>query len=905
MMVLAVFAGPVAAQDSGAAPPAEELRFDGNVFRHGLKRRGLDELLELHLRDFPPRDPGSRLLMERDIKLARFADPSLPRAERMAALTEANEMLARIIELRPDDSDRFDWMLTLGRSLVTEEAEPHFAAIVYHGGSATDRLRLGELSSRAIGILERVKSDIDAEFERMDGLSTAQFETLEKSGFVEKLDRMAPEAEYRLLWAWFHDALSRSTDDPLRRDALLRVKSMLSGNAGLIDVPHEVSRVQAPSILLQGMTHRRLAERKDARETLDRAAAIVESLTDPTMKANAAWVADVAAIERIRTEMDGGLLDEALAMINRFALAAGNRDDQGFSLRLVAALLEREVWLIRVADAVQGDNRVDAARYRNAAWAPLARLAKREPDRREEIYALLNDKTPLDADPAGLDPFQRCAMIAGLLRAASAASDTDGERTAQLLQRAVDIGRDLLASAGEAEADLVPEVLYNLGVAYQRQGRLQQAADSFLRIARERPDYGRAAQSAALAVQIASRLYEAQRTNDAARRVYFESLETLLQRFEASADAMYWRFFYARALDDIGRHDEAARQYAKVDADHEHYLDAVHARFQSLGMLIAGKGPAPASAVEQQRLVAEFLDAQRAVVSRLVPAAAQEQDPARAAELKRYLASATIIHAEGHITPMLQRPEKALEILDGFETKFGDEPGLIGRVYRTRMTALERLGRADEAVALIPAFVEKDAENAGPTLQSLYEAAVVEWTALYEAGQDPEAKAEVALRIAQQVEAWTADPRFSARVGSRRAVQLQSAQAQLRAGQAERALEAFADLLGVEPPTAEVPANAELAVVWGYAESLYLTGKLQAALPLFNRIFLGTPATEPLHFRALLRDLQARLELGQPPADVLRVIQQHETLHPEIGPSGPTRTARELQALKRQVQRRE
>ncbi len=901
---LLVATTPAAAQEQDPAPPAEEIRLDGNVFRHGLKRRGLDELLELHLKDFPPRDPGSRLLMERDIKLGRFADPSLPRAERMAALAEANAMLARIIELRPDDSDRFEWMLALGRSLVTEEAEPHYAAILYHGGAAQNRLRLGELSARAIEVLERARTEIAAEFERMDALTSAQFESLEKSGFVDKLDRMAPEVDYRLLWAWFQDAISRSPDDPARAERLGRVREMLAANPGLTDVPHELSRIQAHAVLLRGMVLRRLDDRRAARESLDLAMSIVDAIPDPTTQTAAAWVADIALIERVRTELDAGLLDEAQALITRFASRSATRAQQGFPLRLVAALLEREVMLRRSAGAAAANERLDAARFRVAAWQPLARLARREPDHRDEIYALLVEKIGLDADPAALDPLQRCALIAGLLSASSGAEDQ--ARQGELLRRAVEIGRSLLDNAGEAEADLVPEVLFNVAVAYQRQGRLQQAADSFLRVARERPDCDRAAQSAALAVQLAFRLHEARPADDAARRVYFEALQTLVLRYEPTEDAKYWRFFYARLLDDLGRHDEAARQFAAIEPGHDHELDAVHARFQSLGLLLAGRGSTPRSTVEQQRLVAEFLDAQRAVVSRLAPAAEREPDPARKQALERYLASAAVIFAEGHTTEMLQRPEKALEILADFEQRFGKAPGLIGRVYRTRMAALERLGRADEAVALIPAFIENDPENAGGTLQTLYDAAVAEWTTLYEADRDEEAaaKAEAALRIAEQILAWAADPRFAARVTNPGAIRLQAAEARLRAGKIDAALAAFAERLGVAPPAADLPPDADLRAAWGYAESLYRGGNHAAALPLFNRIFLGTPATEPLHFRALLRDLQSRLELGQPPADVLRVIQQHETLHPAIGPTGESRTAREIQALKREVQRR-
>ena len=62
--------------------PAEESRLSTPAFRNGLKKRGLTDVLELHLKDFPPASETARLSSRRDILLAKFADHSRPKAER-------------------------------------------------------------------------------------------------------------------------------------------------------------------------------------------------------------------------------------------------------------------------------------------------------------------------------------------------------------------------------------------------------------------------------------------------------------------------------------------------------------------------------------------------------------------------------------------------------------------------------------------------------------------------------------------------------------------------------------------------------------------------------------------------------------------------------------------------------
>ena len=89
--------------------------------------------------------------------------------------------------------------------------------------------------------------------------------------------------------------------------------------------------------------------------------------------------------------------------------------------------------------------------------------------------------------------------------------------------------------------------------------------------------------------------------------------------------------------------------------------------------------------------------------------------------------------------------------------------------------------------------------------------------------------------------------------------------------------------------------------MYGLAEAEFQLGEWQAALPRFNALAVGLPATDPLRFKALLRDLQCRTELKHPPRGILKVIEQQRFLYPDLG--GPA-LAEEFGKVERANQRR-
>ncbi len=860
---------------------AEAERFNNTAFRQGLKKRGLTELLELHLRDHPPTGRTETLKLQRDLKLAESADPSKSPIQRRAAVAEANRILEEIIAANAGSIERFEWRFALSHSLIYDEAEPLFTAILYRGGNAETRRRLRELTTRALSVLATLNEDIESEYDRIDNLEIREFERLERNGHVEALDRLGPRATYLTLWTLLYDSLSRAEDDSVRASRLNRILAMLDSDASVIETPHADSKVQVQALLLTGMAYRLLNDHPMAREFLERALAVASRLDDPTERLRIEWAVRLASIERIRNHRDDGRYEQALKRIRNLRRTVVTDEGDDFGLLLVAALLERSVYTAR-ADAA--DDATTARRMRDMAWQPLLALIQRHVNRRDEVYATVCETIGLDANPAQLDPFERCALVAGLLFEA----DRQDHDAADRLARAIEVGEQFVADAPASAKALVPEALYNVAVALYRSDRVAEAAQQFLRVARDHSDYVNAAQAGVFAVQLASLFYEDPnlRGRPDVLSLYRDALEVLLQEYADTEAASYWRFYYAQLLEELESFDAAATQFALLDQTHEHYLRSVLSRLRCMARVLEARAKnEETDGTDLRHHSHEFLAVQREFESRLRRELARTNDPDQTLMWRSLLARATLLLAEVHVLPGIARPAQALDVLLEFEATHPALTHLAGRVWRVRLIAYEKLGRLQEAARAIPAYIASDPKHAGPALQSLYLDLIDDIERARTTGKSDAAmeEAQLALLLAQQVYAWS-QQQPSAEPQEDRRLLIQLAQAHLHAHKYQRARELFEDC-GAAELSGTAGHTLDIAVDSGYAEALYQAGDYAAALPLFNRLALQLPETDRLRWRALLRDLQCRTALKQSPDDVIKVIEQQKYLYPNLGGS--------------------
>lgn len=873
---------------AGAAEP-ESTRFDDDEFRRRLLELNLVDLLEYHLEDNPPEEDLSVLLMKRQMKLAAYRDPATGDARRRQSLDEANQLLESIIKNHSTDSRVVEWQLQLARSLIYEQAEPLYSSILYRGGTPASRQNLLSIMTRAVAGLADLTGHLQTEYARLDEISVRQYERLEDEGYVARLESALPESEYMLRWAKFYKALALDDASADRRQLLSGVLVELRDESDLLTTDHAYSHVQAQSLLLAGMCARRLDDPGSAGRYLREAANVARGVPDAQERQDLKWITVLAPIERIRALADANEFVAATESLSELMRWASREQPEDFGVRIVLALLESDIRMAQAAHAERGGNKAIAATIARDAYKPLRELAESSPANRDQIYALLYDRFAGRDDVVNLQPFEKCAVIAGRISEAAELRSLDPSggdlandaEAARLLDEAISLSKSLIATGGQS--DLVCEARFNLGVAHFHRGQRLEAIAELTTTAEDCPQFARAPAAASYAVDIAAELAEepAMRIRSDIHDAYLRALTALVHGFPQSESAEYWRFFLAQALDESGRFDDAAREYAAVDRNHASYLTALfrHARCQvlSLSQFTLVHDDQKAETVRRANDASRALDRFRQeTVSRAGDASAPR-------DLSQMLAQAEVLAAEMDVLPGVEKYDAALSTLEGFEERYPDESALLGRVLRARIISYEATGRLDEARRAVPEYMASAPAEAGVTLQSLFDAASLEIRRLRKAGRedDAQAKAAGALLFAEQLERWATRPNANVPPTQLHAIRVQLAEAYLQAGRFDEAHDRFRQLMEAAGGGAESLNDPRAAM--GYAETLYQLGRFEPALPLFNQLFQVLPKDDPDRFRALLRDLQCRTQLGEDPNGIVNVIKQHRYLSPDLG----------------------
>jgi hypothetical protein len=880
--------------------PAEEDRLDAGVFRAGLKKLGLMEVLDLHLRDFPPEDEIARLLMQRDIRLAEFADRTLPQDQRDKGIVEANRILEQLIADYPDDPRVIDWLFNLAHSLLYDQAESVLSKVLYRDAPELVDDDVAATTRRAVAAVEMLLERLDAEYERIDNLTVEEFEALARRGDIEQLDRLHPQAQYLRLWALFYDSFWRSDDDPLKARQLNEIATFFDANPVLLTASHEQSRVQVQALLLAGMTHHRLNNHSAAREHLDRALSAAGAISEQRERARVEWAITLAWISRARNERDRARYADALATLEQFRSTIPPHDPNRFGRLLVAALTEQSVQRAKVRNLEAEGRSTEADQARERSWRVLVELNQQVPNRRDELFATVWEMIDPSAGASSLDPFEQCAAMAGCLHDANRYP----QNSEALLVRAAALGQMFLDANRERAPGLVPQVLYNLGVTEYRRGNMQAAARLFLETARNHPEFDQAERAALLAVHLLSQLYESRRAaaphqvrdreevgKDELVGHYREALELVMRRYPGTETEGYWRFYYAQLLDELGQHDQAANQYALVHPGHEHFIEGVFLRLRARAIELqrdARDRPEDLFSLRQRaadlgRLHTEFAG----LVSNVIE---NEVDVERRASLQEMLAQAYMITAEVLVLKPMDRADAALKLLHDFEQRFPKARDLWGRLWRARLVAHERLGVLDTIGpedATFVNYITADPRGAGRTLQALFQSRFDEAQAASERGDATlsSQNAQTALTLAELLVTWSQRPDVGVSADGQQTILLQRAEAALLAGRFEQAKDWFLELQPDKPDreTAQFSDMGEVRALYGLAEARFQLGQCDQALPDFNRLAVHLSPEDRTRWRALLRDLQCRAALGEPPQDIIKVIQQQKYLFPDLG----------------------
>ncbi len=872
------------------AADAESDRFSNEEFHAGLLNYDLRDLLSLHMMQMPGSDELPQLLLRRKMHLLIYENTLSEAKERREALAAANQILAEIIRKHATNDRAIEWQITLARSLIYEQAEPHFSSILYRGGTAEDHRVLRDLMDQTFGVLTRLLKFLDDEYGRIDLLSISQYERLEDKGYIAQLESAIPQAQYMLLWAKFYMVLALEPTDQQRRLLLDEIIVKLAKETTLLTDRHENSHVQAQSLLLAGMAYRRISDYPSARRYFQDAVEVVNRLTNTQEQADLQWVVTLAMVENIRALRDFGEFDKARheheELRRRFARS--HRND--FGRKLLLAILESSIYQAEDSPNRQKTDALLATRLTEAAAAPLLRLAEESLEQRADVYAAIFDQIRSVNDASLLHPFQQSALIAGYIAEAArlreqGASDYASEKTRQLdeeamkyLDSAIESATRLLHEREGLNDDMTCEALFNLAVAEYHKGLQLAATQDFTRVAEKCPRFARALSASIYAVEIVTQLVEdpSLRGRPEVHGAAIQALTTLVDGFPESDSAMYWRFFLAQSLEDVDEFEEAANRYGKVNRTHPHYLTAqfrtIKCQILALQQLISQ------NKIEVPEIIRRAGSARRAV-ARFVKTA-RSSAPERAAE---YLAQADVLIGEMSVLKGVDQHEEAIELLKDFETKHAESLDLMGRVLRVRIIAFESTGRLEDAQSAVPRFAQIAPDEAGATLQSLLDSIRIEIADLNENGNEPEAqrKAEAALLFAQQIHDTATAENASESTMYRLRVQL--AEAHLEAGSTDQAILLFRKAREHDVTRYDDGKAHDPRVVLGLGKSLMMQQKFDDALLLFNRLFLESPPDAPHRFEALLGDLLCRTALKEDAKAIIDVIDQHRFLSPGLG----------------------
>jgi tetratricopeptide (TPR) repeat protein len=855
---------PLAAAAAATTRPRpiqpEDKLLDPDRLRAELLRRGMNDLLQVYLTECPPVGEAEKLIYEREVQLAVYADKSRDEDECLAALDKAISLLEEAIARHPDDKRVLDWRLQLGKDLIYKRAEPYYNNILFRGGSQNDREGLLAIASRATQVFDELNRAIDRWNQSLQGLSEAELRKRENSGETARYRALELDSKYFTSWARFYRALASPPDRT--RDELVKgiIDYLTVEKKDWIETDHRESGVQCQSLLLLGMTYRLAGDGDKALEYLRRAVEKVNGLADPAEKRNLQWVGFLGRMEQIKVHRDAGRYREALEAIR--AMTQGMADEpQSLSIELAAALLEGSIYQKQAeAAAARKDNKA-AAEFSASSRQPLIALANRRPQAKARIYGDLYPLLGKVDDAKALAPFDKAVYVAGLLGDAVRArrrmevirktadgklsADAqrrlvrlDGER-AQAFDKAIEVAELLLADQSAAAADLRPEAMFNLAVCHYQRGKSLKAIEVFARLARDYPKFSGSREAAVYAVQIAAemnRLPE-NRSHAEPRSAFLTALQTLIKGFPDSPEARYWQFFLANTLDLAGDYRQAAVEYGKVDPGHENYLDARYHRVNAMVNWVESWSSSQPADKDALRGEAAKVASEAASCADLLGKSLDKiTEPRRRSEIEQDAGNALLTAARFSNEP-LGDYAATLRYLDGFENRFGPYREMIGRAMRLRIVAFQGLNRIDQAKQLIPDYLKRDPENAGATLSALLISMQQEVQRARERNESAKAEkaALEAVELARWLNQWAQDNRQRIKPDELFGIRVQLAQAYLEARQYEEARKGFQECFEEDAARSPNGQASHGPTLVGLGESHYRLGQQMAKAGQFEQ----------------------------------------------------------------------
>lgn len=437
------------------------------------------------------------------------------------------------------------------------------------------------------------------------------------------------------------------------------------------------------------------------------------------------------------------------------------------------------------------------------------------------------------------------------------------------------------AARADLDAKSATRVLWELGELQLRTDDNRGAAESFARLAAEHRSDARAPEAALRAYQLWARV--ATETND---RRDFEQLAAVLLNLVQSypdhpqrLDALWW---LPVALQEAGKHAEAAEQFAKIPSDSPRFEEAQFRRILCERIDAEKRRatqPAPAYLARQMQLADRAVSVARQLLTR-------ETAAGRADAVRKWSAESLLQAADIYLGAGVEKFEKALDVVADFERRFPASE-LIGRALAVRIRAYRGLRQFDHATNAVQQYLASaPPEQSGPVLALVANGVQEELERLRGEGRNDDARklAEDALPTFQQLLKWCeADPKRTAQADL---VSYSLARLLQIADQPEPALEITTRLLNKDPQNGNYQRLRALILTSRLptdAPAQSLSDALDAWAALLRDPDLRTAAPEG-YWEARFYSLHLLLRQGKAD-DVKKAIEQERIWQPTLGGS--------------------
>ncbi|MCP3905523.1 MAG: hypothetical protein GY715_18000 [Planctomycetes bacterium] len=828
-------------------------RVDDAAFLRGLLELELPELLEHYLQTHPPRDEVQAAEYRIAAARLRARQAADDPATRIAAVDEAMELRAALIEMHPRHPRRFAWQADQASDLLLEVLPRGSTGLTAIFGlpSRDQRERAEEIAREALVLLTGAA----------EGVAAAILAVEATPGYRERDDLRASrrrlardERDRRIPWltgiAAYAVAVVAQPPAPERERLLERAARSLRG---LLDDADP--RVAARARLQYGLV---LAERGEADAAEDVLEPLARTTTGRAEDIVAAWL----GLARART----GDPAAARAVLASFERERSDLLDGAAGMRYRLLLVDQRYQLGRADDprAVR--------RAINAYLVVLDEDGNGAETRRRMVFDRLGRLAEEAGPDASLPPIVLIARAEQLARSPEHRDDAVNRLETALAD-------DRLAPRERALA------VSTLARVLRDSDRPVDAARRYTQLAAEHADDPGSRLAIQEAASLARSSYrEAPGDRDAADALR-DALAVMLDRYGDLASADRWRFVAGRLAMDEARYADAAALFAAAARDEAIAIDAGFMRVNALGAM-ARATVDPVARRDANDAVRRELEQ----VTASVAAALADADESRRGDLRYYEANLRVFRAGALVDA--GRPREALEALADVDREEGRDQAVVGAALRVRIDAMRALGRSEEAQGELDRFLAAAPDLAGGVLDSMLGQALDDAERASAGGRDDDAlataeseAAPIAALLEQWVEGRTLDP--AVRTSLLRRV----ARAYRLSGRYRASLRIYDRLLVAEPDAIEV--------LFGRAECLFNIGgdELADAIGIYQRIVAAGPSIgHDYYWTAQLRTLQILDRAGRNTNRIVPRISRLRLMDPELG--GP-RYRRKFEGLER------